>query len=490
MARPGDLANRLDSIQRCIPWSTAVREEEGLLSRSAAVVRITGVYLLTCTLSTLSDSVVAASPFSIEDINFSVKPCEFRQSILDEGCLVQDLEEPKTETKTACLCAWIWSEDPDAIPKAVHFQLEEPLLQNSPDSFWLEDLGESGLERRRTVSSKLLTYQVLIHLDQVLDSSPPPMEPVWGYSPSSQGSGMISSASVTEEVPKRHDIIWSLGVKDGQRAPREHVAARLGPGRNRSHSCSRSPPAHEHRRPSGWDVPPARTTAPTRRSSSRPPDHRGGSYGGYQRAATSPVRRERTRSPRNRQSPPPAPRPLVPQTASPPPPPSEGLTEFRPQESQIVPFPLTTPFATVLQVDQLANSIAGFDAPMMAIPLSVDPMLEEVGLGNIAPPPEQSLEQPQAQPPEQLARCKRARLQRSARLAKKVASRLAPAKPGDRAQEDLMKKAGLISPDGKKTDQAMTKYVKLFKQPLSAEVIDAFSTLVAGCAIGDDKKPK
>jgi hypothetical protein len=53
-----------------------------------------------------------------------------------------------------------------------------------------------------------------------------------------------------------------------------------------------------------------------------------------------------------------------------------------------------------------------------------------------------------------------------------------------------MKKAGLISPDGKKTDQAMTKYVKLFKQPLSAEVIDAFSTLVAGCAIGDDKKPK
>lgn len=322
--------------------------------------------------------------------------------ILDEGCLVQDLEEPKTETKTACLCAWIWSEDPDAIPKAVHFQLEEPLLQNSPDSFWLEDLGESGLERRRTVSSKLLTYQVLIHLDQVLDSSPPPMEPVWGYSPSSQGSGMISSASVTEEVPKRHDIIWSLGVKDGQRAPREHVAARLGPGRNRSHSCSRSPPAHEHRRPSGWDVPPARTTAPTRRSSSRPPDHRGGSYGGYQRAATSPVRRERTRSPRNRQSPPPAPRPLVPQTASPPPPPSEGLTEFRPQESQIVPFPLTTPSATVLQVDQLANSIAGFDAPMMAIPLSVDPMLEEVGLGNIAPPPEQSLEQPQAQPPEQV----------------------------------------------------------------------------------------
>lgn len=67
-----------------------------------------------------------------------------------------------------------------------------------------------------------------------------------------------------------------------------------------------------------------------------------------------------------------------------------------------MPFPLTTPSATVLQVDQLANSIAGFDAPMMAIPLSVDPMLEEVGLGNIAPPPEQSLEQPQAQPPEQV----------------------------------------------------------------------------------------
>jgi hypothetical protein len=68
---------------------------------------------------------------------------------------------------------------------------------------------------------------VLIHLDQVLDSSPPPMEPVWGYSPSSQGSGMISSASVTEEVPKRHDIIWSLGVKDGQRAPAPALRRRM-----------------------------------------------------------------------------------------------------------------------------------------------------------------------------------------------------------------------------------------------------------------------
>uniref|UniRef100_A0A0E0KZL6 Uncharacterized protein n=1 Tax=Oryza punctata TaxID=4537 RepID=A0A0E0KZL6_ORYPU len=69
---------------------------------------------------------------------------------------------------------------------------------------------------------------------------------------------------------------------------------------------------------------------------------------------------------------------------------------------------------------------------------------------------------------------------RSARLAKKAAARLAPAKPGERAQEVLMKKAGLLPAHGKKTDDAMTNYVKLFKQPLSTEVIDAFSALMIG----------
>ncbi|BAT05390.1 Os08g0410100 [Oryza sativa Japonica Group] len=77
---------------------------------------------------------------------------------------------------------------------------------------------------------------------------------------------------------------------------------------------------------------------------------------------------------------------------------------------------------------------------------------------------------------------------KSARLAKKAAARSSPAKQGDLAHELLMKKAGLLPEDGKKTEDAMAKYVKLFKQPLSQEVMDAFSALVAGCAIGDSKK--
>jgi hypothetical protein len=72
-------------------------------------------------------------------------------------------------------------------------------------------------------------------------------------------------------------------------------------------------------------------------------------------------------------------------------------------------------------------------------------------------------------------------------LAKKAAARSSPAKQGDLAHELLMK-AGLLPEDGKKTEDAMAKYVKLFKQPLSQEVMDAFSALVAGCAIGDSKK--
>lgn len=77
---------------------------------------------------------------------------------------------------------------------------------------------------------------------------------------------------------------------------------------------------------------------------------------------------------------------------------------------------------------------------------------------------------------------------KSARLAKKAAARSSPAKQGDLAHELLMKKAGLLPEDGKKIEDAMAKYVKLFKQPLSQEVMDAFSALVAGCAIGDSKK--
>lgn len=186
----------------------------------------------------------------------------------------------------------------------MHFELEEPLSPCSPDSCWDLD----GEARQRTSPPKLLAYPVLVHLDQVLDFNPPPTEPTWMYSPGSQASGIISPVSMTEEIPKRHDFIWSLSVKDGTLAPQPPASPSPGPGRDRSRSRSRSPPARERRRPSGWDVPPARSSAFPRRSSSRSSKNIGGSYGGgHRRAACSPVRAARSRSPCGRSSPPPPP---------------------------------------------------------------------------------------------------------------------------------------------------------------------------------------
>nr|BAD19129.1 hypothetical protein [Oryza sativa Japonica Group]BAD19244.1 hypothetical protein [Oryza sativa Japonica Group] len=365
MSRPGDPANRPDSIQRVLPRTSAIREDESFLSRTAAVVQVTGNlpvtnmrqinrllasrfqvpredlnvvvfskggYLVTCTSRSLRDMMVAASPFAVEDIDLSVLPWSRRvqaelvkwcfsirvcfegipshawsaetvTGLLDEGCLIQDLDEPRTENETACLCAWLWADDPDSIPKEVHFELEEPLSPRSPDSRWDLD----GEARQRTSPPKLLAYPVLVHLDQVLDFNPPPTEPTWMNSLGSQASGIISPVSMTEEIPKHHDFIWSLGVKDGTLPPQPPAFPSPGPGRDRSRSRSRSPPARERRRPLGWDVPPARSSAFPRRSSSRSSENRGGSYGGgHRRAACSPVRAARSRSPRGRSSPPPS----------------------------------------------------------------------------------------------------------------------------------------------------------------------------------------
>lgn len=101
--------------------------------------------------------------------------------MLDESCLVQDVDKPKMENDIVYLCSWVWVEDPDSLPKAIHIQLEEPLSLHSLD-FCYGELGEEEPELRRTMPPKMPAYQVLIHLDQVRDFDPPLGEPVGRYS--------------------------------------------------------------------------------------------------------------------------------------------------------------------------------------------------------------------------------------------------------------------------------------------------------------------
>nr|BAC99638.1 hypothetical protein [Oryza sativa Japonica Group] len=382
MTRPGEPANRPDSIQRVLPRTSAIREDESFLSHSAAVVPHEdlnvvvfpkGGYLVTCTSRSLRDMMVAASPFAVEDIDLSVLPWSRR--------VQAELVKWRFSIR---VCFEGIPSHARLHPKEVHFELEEPLSPRSPDSRWDLD----GEARQRTSPPKLLAYPVLVHLDQVLNFNPPPTEPTW----------MQRSLALT----------FPLSASEGAPPP-------LGLG---CPSCSQLsfPQAllfqvfEEHR----WVL-------------------RGWSPQG-----------------------------------------SLLSGEGRSLKVSVWKDPITQ--ATPLQANQYV--------------MEADPMLEELAFAVVQPP---LLKTPTRQvskgkllkkSPTRLSQAGR----KSARLAKKAAARSSPAKQGDLAHELLMKKAGLLPEDGKKTEDAMAKYVKLFKQPLSQEVMDAFSALVAGCAIGDSKK--
>uniref|UniRef100_A0A0D9XSI7 DUF4283 domain-containing protein n=1 Tax=Leersia perrieri TaxID=77586 RepID=A0A0D9XSI7_9ORYZ len=151
-----------------------MRESEAKLSRQALVLCITGNmpasnsrvvnravwafpkgnFLMVCRSWDLRNRILADSPFTAEDIDFNVLPWSRRTQaestkwrykaricmegipahawsketvahLLDDGCLVQDIDD-------ACLCVWVKTEDPDLIPRAVHLQLEETVLPPSP----------------------------------------------------------------------------------------------------------------------------------------------------------------------------------------------------------------------------------------------------------------------------------------------------------------------------------------------------------------------
>uniref|UniRef100_A0A0E0EQR6 Uncharacterized protein n=1 Tax=Oryza meridionalis TaxID=40149 RepID=A0A0E0EQR6_9ORYZ len=277
------------------------------------------------------------------------------------------------------------ADDPDSIPKGVHFQLEEPLPLASPDTSWPV---EDQPKRRRLRPLKLLAYRVLVHLDQVLDYRPPSTEPA---------SGIVSPISIDDDGPKRFDFIWALGVKTARGLLASWFLLGIVLNRDRSRSRSRSLPVRERGRASGWDVPQTLGNFRLRQSSSRSTGNRGSHYdgGGYRRAVGSPPNKVE----------------------------QGNLVEFLAKAFKDVPAPL-------------------LPTPARGLPRG----------------------RPLKKSPPKMAQIGR----RSERLAKKSASRLGPSRLGDLAQEE-----------------ATAKYVKLFKQPLTPDVIEAFSSLVAGCAIGE-----
>lgn len=65
----------------------------------------------------------------------------------------------------ACLCLWIWTVEPDLIPKQVSLQLKEPLQMEGPFTHY-PDLGITDSPPSRLGPAEMLQYEVIIHLHE------------------------------------------------------------------------------------------------------------------------------------------------------------------------------------------------------------------------------------------------------------------------------------------------------------------------------------
>lgn len=179
--------------------------------------------------------------------NFHVRPCiegvpshaRFAQCIAsllsptsfidDEFC---DAEKPEEED---CFRLWLWTRTPEDIAMTGTLDVEEPVTM--PQEGYVEYEMGMPMGAMRIDAAEALTYEVIIHVDRVLDYSPLPDSPSH-QSVHSPTSG-LPDEFLEEEWPVGQSFTWSLGVPDGNGrrslVRRVSVHDRLGDrGRDRS----------------------------------------------------------------------------------------------------------------------------------------------------------------------------------------------------------------------------------------------------------------
>ncbi|CAN6275443.1 unnamed protein product [Urochloa humidicola] len=173
----------------------------------------------------------------IEGVPFHARHAEAVAGLFKAPTIIDDLdcdaEKPEEEE---CLRLWLWTADPDAIPISGVLHIEEPVTLPEPN--YAESLVELGMPMgaMRAGAAEALEFEVLIHVDRVLDYSAPPANPSYRY-PDSPISGHPDVPE--EEWPVSHPFHWRLGVPDGEVRTGEQrrisVHDRLGDrGRDRS----------------------------------------------------------------------------------------------------------------------------------------------------------------------------------------------------------------------------------------------------------------
>lgn len=116
--------------------------------------------------------------------------------------LVEGLDHGRlAEKEAACVCAWVWTCDPDAIARAGTLLIQEPRGSSAWPLLVHSDPRLIGCSPAAAGPPRMLAYDVIIHLDRVYDYSP-----------------ALSSAAGGDHGalwPRCHVFSWRLGVLDG-----------------------------------------------------------------------------------------------------------------------------------------------------------------------------------------------------------------------------------------------------------------------------------
>jgi hypothetical protein len=140
--------------------------------------------------------------------------------------------------ESACCRVWVWMANVATLARRGKLDLEEPMEIDSP-LFHFPEIGVDADMLVRSGPLKMLSYDVILHQDRVLDySESPASSPESNMSFHNDVSGMPSDVSMSSACPTTWGYRWFLGLEAGTfppPPPRASVQSRLRfPGRRDS----------------------------------------------------------------------------------------------------------------------------------------------------------------------------------------------------------------------------------------------------------------
>ncbi|KAM0874925.1 hypothetical protein ACQ4PT_037119 [Festuca glaucescens] len=148
----------------------------------------------------------------IEGVPSSAHNWEAVKGLFDSSVIFDSVDNSlNSKEDSACFKVWVWMANVGSLARRGLLDLEEPLEVDSP----LLHLPELGILADRPVRSgpvKTLSYNIILHLDRVLDfSGSPSSSPESHLSIHSDVSGLPSVTSSTPEFPVTWGYRWYLG---------------------------------------------------------------------------------------------------------------------------------------------------------------------------------------------------------------------------------------------------------------------------------------